>query len=90
MHNVFCLVNPALDRNMFIFKVAAFMKRATVFYPSLRIFNMAFAGCGYVPCGHDTPDIQGDICSSTLNRFRDTGHRWFILQRGHEHTRTGN
>ena len=28
MNNVFCLVNPVLDRNMFIFKVIVFIKRA--------------------------------------------------------------
>jgi len=28
MNNMFRLVNPVLDRNMFIFKVTVFMKRA--------------------------------------------------------------
>ena len=28
MNNIFRLVNPALDRNMFIFKVTVFMKQA--------------------------------------------------------------
>ena len=45
MNNVFHLVNPVLDRNMFIFKVTVIMFRAkheynTVFCASLRIFNM--------------------------------------------------
>jgi len=45
MNNVFRPVNPVLDRNMCIFKVAVFINRDkseynTVFYASLRIFNM--------------------------------------------------
>jgi len=45
MNTVFRLANPVLDRNMFIFKVAVFIKRAkyqynTVFSSTLRIFNM--------------------------------------------------
>jgi len=45
MNHVFRLVNPVLDRNMFIFKVSLFIKRAKyeenfIFYYSLRIFNM--------------------------------------------------
>jgi len=45
MNNVFRAVNPALDGNMFIFKVTVFINRAkyewkAVWYSSLCIFNM--------------------------------------------------
>jgi len=45
MNNIFRLVNPALDRDMYIFKVTVFIKRTkfeykTAFYSSLRMFNM--------------------------------------------------
>jgi len=46
MNNVFRPVNPVSDRNMFIFKVTVYITRGakyeynTVFYASLRIFNM--------------------------------------------------
>jgi len=45
MNNVFRLVKPVLDKNMYIFKVTVFIKRATyeqstILYSSLRIFNM--------------------------------------------------
>jgi len=44
MNHVFRLLNPVLDRNMFIFKATGFIKRAkyeqnTVLYSLLRIFN---------------------------------------------------
>jgi len=45
MKNVFRLVNPVVDRKVYIFKVTVFIKRAKyelnpVLYSSLRIFNM--------------------------------------------------
>ena len=45
MNNVFRPVNPVLDRNMFIFKVTVFRRRAKyeynpVVYSLLRIINM--------------------------------------------------
>jgi len=45
MRNVFRLVNPAYDRNPYIFKVDVFTKQAkyeynTVFSSSLLVFNM--------------------------------------------------
>ena len=45
MNTVFRLVNPVLDRNMYIFKTIVFIKQAryeqnTVFYSSHRVFNM--------------------------------------------------
>jgi len=45
MNTVFRLVNPLLDRNMFIFKLTVFIERAKyesnpVLKSSLRIFNM--------------------------------------------------
>jgi len=45
MNNVFRLVNPVLVRNMYIFKVAVFIQRATyesstVFHSLLHMFNM--------------------------------------------------